>query len=508
MTPIAIALAGAIWPPVARGDVAFPAIVWLGILALLCLVPSITGVVNQLLAFGSRTLLPSLEAAYPWLLALFATSLFSGFGIARRLQGGTAMRRRRLIAGTAIAAGADAALGRRLRGRRGGQRRRAARPAGRRRRASGRPTGADQPPACDAAADGRAVGAAQPPHELPPSTSARSGRSMLTGVRVGRDFRWLAYVATSRQLGQFGAARIGDQAWTIAPGTRWRAGRSRDGRRRHASTSRRSRSRSPRTIGRRPRIAASRSSRARGPDAVGSRSTARSSRRRSRRSRWLVGGADLHRWRGQLDYWVFLDGQLGQVAGSINGEAAEIVPDALNGTIEVRLTATERGRDSFIYPPTPMTLDDDRGRYATKRDRLARLARLVSILQAHPEGMRTGRHRDPRRDVRADRLPRPDRAPGRAPAARSGARTGVWGIDDEKAFLPPLKLTQGEAMAVVLSARLMVRYADKYDPDLAAAFEKLERGLPLAAGRARRAHARRPVQGAARRAFQRATSGC
>jgi proteasome accessory factor B len=55
---------------------------------------------------------------------------------------------------------------------------------------------------------------------------------------------------------------------------------------------------------------------------------------------------------------------------------------------------------------------------------------------------------------------------------------GVWGIDDEKAFLPPLKLTQGEAMAVVISARLMVRYADKYDPDLAAAFEKLERGLP------------------------------
>src|SRR6188508_538022 len=101
--PIGIALAGVIWPPVARGDVAFPAIVWLGILALLCLVPSIIGVVNQLLAFGSRTLLPSLEAAYPWLLALFATSLFSGFGIARRLQGGTALRRRRLLSGAAIA---------------------------------------------------------------------------------------------------------------------------------------------------------------------------------------------------------------------------------------------------------------------------------------------------------------------------------------------------------------------------------------------------------------------
>jgi proteasome accessory factor B len=33
-------------------------------------------------------------------------------------------------------------------------------------------------------------------------------------------------------------------------------------------------------------------------------------------------------------------------------------------------------------------------------------------------------------------------------------------------------------MAVFLGARLMVRYADKYDPDLASAFEKLAAGLP------------------------------
>src|SRR6476660_5882820 len=103
MTPIAIALAGAIWPPVARGDVAFPVTVSLGILALLCLVPSIAGVVTQLLSFGSRTLLPSFEAAYPWLIALLATSLFSGFGVARRLEGGSAVRRKRLAVGTTIA---------------------------------------------------------------------------------------------------------------------------------------------------------------------------------------------------------------------------------------------------------------------------------------------------------------------------------------------------------------------------------------------------------------------
>ena len=124
-----------------------------------------------------------------------------------------------------------------------------------------------------------------------------------------------------------------------------------------------------------------------------------------------------------------------------------------------------------------MTLDDDSGRYATKRDRLARLARLVSILQAHPEGMRTA-------DI-ATRVGMSVRTVYRDLTALQDelrlpvwGDEGVWGIDDEKAFLPPLKLTQGEAMAVVLAARLMVRYADKYDPDLAAAFEKLERGLP------------------------------
>src|SRR5437762_5948333 len=94
--PIAIALASVIWPPVARGDRAFSTTVWLGILGLLCLVPSIAGIVGQLTAFGSQTLLPSVEAGYPWLIALLATSLFSGFGLARRLQGGSAVRRRRL----------------------------------------------------------------------------------------------------------------------------------------------------------------------------------------------------------------------------------------------------------------------------------------------------------------------------------------------------------------------------------------------------------------------------
>ena len=126
-----------------------------------------------------------------------------------------------------------------------------------------------------------------------------------------------------------------------------------------------------------------------------------------------------------------------------------------------------------------MTIDGERERYATKRDRLARLTRLVSILQAHPEGIRTAEVAE-RVGMSVRTVYRDLKAIDEEIGVPVWADGGRWGIDQEKAFLPPLKLTQGEAMAVVLSARLMARYADKYDPDLAAAFEKLEQGLPPA----------------------------
>ena len=348
MTPIAIALAGAIWPPVARGNVAFPVIVGLGVLALLCLVPSIAGVVTQLLAFGSRTLLPSLEAIYPWLLALLATSLFSGFGIARRLEGGTALRRRRLLSGVGIALIATAVSGilfatiavandLALRD---------TPPASSR---FGPTSGDDQLSTCDAPL--AAGQSARLSLHLNATVDLRPlGSTDLAGIRVGDDFRWLAYVAANRQLGQYGSARIGDRAWTTSPGSRWAAVA--------------------------PSVVTDDAVDIRALEVAltpGYRATAEDhgmeviEGARARRCRvaidgttfreafpqvaWLVGDADLHRWRGQLDYWVFLDGRLGQVAGSANGEAGDIVPNALSGTVDVRLTATERGRDSVIYPP-------------------------------------------------------------------------------------------------------------------------------------------------------------
>jgi hypothetical protein len=209
--PIAIGLTGLVWPPATHGQRAFAGMVWLGLGSLLVLVPSIVDVYDQLVRGGSQTLLPSVEAAYPWALALLGTSLFAGFGIARRALGETAMRRRRLVRGAVVAVvlatGAGslftvAAMANELALR--------DKPT-----SSSRfgPTDTDrEPPVCDAT--------------LTTATSARvelslsgdlDGRSIgsldLAGDRSGTDFRWLAYAATPSELGLHGEARIGEEAW-------------------------------------------------------------------------------------------------------------------------------------------------------------------------------------------------------------------------------------------------------------------------------------------------------
>ncbi len=118
--------------------------------------------------------------------------------------------------------------------------------------------------------------------------------------------------------------------------------------------------------------------------------------------------------------------------------------------------------------------DDDRA--TRKRDRLARFYRVATYLQAHPEGATADQiaafvgmsRRSAYRDLRAleDELDLPLWSDG-----------GRWGVAD-RAFLPAFRLTRAEAMAVFLAARLMAKYADTHDPELAAAFQKLGDALP------------------------------
>ena len=122
---------------------------------------------------------------------------------------------------------------------------------------------------------------------------------------------------------------------------------------------------------------------------------------------------------------------------------------------------------------------DDVERPSAKRDRAARFYRIVRFLEergdsgARPEEIAEAIGMS-RRTVYRD-LRQIDEEIG----VPLWAEDGRWGVD-EKGFLPPLKLTLAEGMAVFLSARLVARYATAHDPDLMGAFQKLGSGMPEA----------------------------
>lgn len=116
-----------------------------------------------------------------------------------------------------------------------------------------------------------------------------------------------------------------------------------------------------------------------------------------------------------------------------------------------------------------------------KRDRLARFYRVLRYLAAHPEGATV--------DAVAGFVAMSRRTVYRDLQALEGeigiplwSEGGRWGIV-EGAFLPPLRLTLDEAVAFFFAARLTAQFADRYDPDTGAAFQKLAEILPPAVAR-------------------------
>jgi hypothetical protein len=347
--PIPIALAGLVWPPATHGSRAFGAMVWLGLGSILLLVPSIADVSEQLVLRGSQTLLPSVEAAYPWGLALLGTSLFAGFGISRRLLGASALRRHRLSRGvvvaTLLAIGSGTlftavAMANEL----------ALRDQPTRSSRFGPTATGTEPPPCDGPLT---IGAtARIEANFDASLDGRPiGTVDLGGDRSGLDFRWLAYAATSRELGLHGAARIGNDGWIREPFGGWRRAQPSEV--------------DQGTVDRQAYLAALAPGARAAPEVLGVDVVegARAShcriaadgatfREAFPQIGWLIGSADISSWRGRIDYWVFLDGQLGQLTGSVNGEAAAIREGAVQATVRVQLTATDRGHPVAIAPPT------------------------------------------------------------------------------------------------------------------------------------------------------------
>src|SRR5689334_13695829 len=106
-----------------------------------------------------------------------------------------------------------------------------------------------------------------------------------------------------------------------------------------------------------------------------------------------------------------------------------------------------------------------------KHDRLVRLMRELALFQANPRGLTSAQvaerigitQRTAQRDITALETEYG------APFVKQGARYALV----EGYFLPPVGFTVPEAMALVIGARLMWRYADRANPFAQAAYEKL-----------------------------------
>ena len=349
LAPLAVAGVAVVWPPAARGGLTFRTIAALGVATAIILVPTMASLVRQLVEGGLQTLVPSPEAAYPWALAILGTSLFAGLGIARRRLGGARGRPGRLrvalatgiglavVSGTVLA-GATIAHELALRDQ----------PAAASRYGPTDPTFI--PPTCDGP-----LAAGATAHMTLDLTGTVDGRSLgiarVRGERSGRDFRWLADVTTTRDVGLHGAAAVGDRGWTRQSGTRWlpvphsmAEGESLDLAVLEAALVPEQRAVAE-DLGlvyvegaraRRCRVAV---------DGIVFREA-------FPQVRWLVGATDLSGWRGEADFWVFADGELGRAEGRLGGPGFEIAEGAIRSELSAVLTATHRGDPASVVPPT------------------------------------------------------------------------------------------------------------------------------------------------------------
>ena len=135
---------------------------------------------------------------------------------------------------------------------------------------------------------------------------------------------------------------------------------------------------------------------------------------------WFVGSADLHRWRGELDFWVFADrpGRAGRARRQRRRGRDEPDRPAGHDPGDHDRHRSRPARSRSRRPAERRRPILERDRFAGKRDRVARLLRIVRYLQERGEaGARPGGDRPRGRDVAPDRLPRParDRAGDRGP---------------------------------------------------------------------------------------------
>ena len=101
--PVLVALAGVVWPPLAARHRHRVAVVWLWLAAVLFGIPVVYGVASTLTSGGPQNLVPSAEAAYAAVLAFFSMALFSVTGFVHRQRRETVFERRAAVLAALLA---------------------------------------------------------------------------------------------------------------------------------------------------------------------------------------------------------------------------------------------------------------------------------------------------------------------------------------------------------------------------------------------------------------------
>ncbi len=346
--PLLVSVAAIVWPPLVRDNIRAAGVFWIGLAAALLLIPSIASVVGQLLEGGTQALLPSAEFLYPWALALLATSLYAGLGISRQFIPEVGFRRKRLAASVAFAVVATSAIGGVYAGvSLADDAALQNKPAAYSRFG---PSGANLvPPDCSRPLSTAA--SAKLEVDLWGDVDQRSvGTVSLTGYRLGSDVSWTAQVVRADLFGQYGVVRIGTSAWTLAPGTPWQTAAPRDVADQLVDSTALAQALSPtnRATAEYRGLEYVEGARARHCRVAVDGNTFQAS---FPQIRWLTKSAVLETWRGEINFWVFGDGEVGMISGSINGSAQEILPHGIQATVKVRMTVTNRDTQVAISPP-------------------------------------------------------------------------------------------------------------------------------------------------------------
>jgi hypothetical protein len=373
--PVLVADAGIVWPPVAGQQRHRVALVWLWIAALLLAIPVLYGVASTLAAGGPQNLVPSAEAAYAGVLALLVMCVFSVTGLVHGQHGQVAFERRATLLSIGLAVGLTALIAAAfglvalindealrevevLQSRYG-------------------PTDPDLvPPACD---EPVALG-----RHAQVTILARSildvedrGVAVLAGRRSGIDETWSGSWSGPDGTGRAAYLRLGEQAWLndatddqAAPGSTWQAVRP-----------------DPFLLSGRDRLTMDGPPHAwvdvpRGAivaEDLGLEVVDGAKARHCRTFmdgptalstflplRWLLhdgqeqAEADIRRWRGEMDWWVFADGELGRARVEVSGSRADTDWDAtgVRAVLQAELEAVDRDlavdlSSSAIAPAPP-----------------------------------------------------------------------------------------------------------------------------------------------------------